>query len=303
MQEDFIQPRTVSTPIPVDSLKPEEREKLTSLGIDLQRHEAIASDLLERIEKSTLDADTVNRLAIEEMSDDEDLDTLHPDIAQSIREAAAGETLKSRPIEDIMRDMDEDAEDQGQVPKPDLTDEGESPVKSADEVNEVLRTLLDTRYKNRQKYRASITDQDRDDILNEIFTGKRFTRVFKFFGGRLIMTLGTLTADQTDAIADFVSGKVNTQSMTVDQYNAYRGRIKAVMRIESVLVSGKVVYQYAPNMTVEEVANTVESKIGKSESFRQLLAEADREITGLLEGLLEDASYEVFTAPAYADIG
>ena len=303
MQEDFIQPRTVSTPIPVDSLKPEEREKLTSLGIDLQRHEAIASDLLERIEKSTLDADTVNRLAIEEMSDDEDLDTLHPDIAQSIREAAAGETLKSRPIEDIMRDMDEDAEDQGQVPKPDLTDEGESPVKSADEVNEVLRTLLDTRYKNRQKYRASITDQDRDDILNEIFTGKRFTRVFKFFGGRLIMTLGTLTADQTDAIADFVSSKVNTQSMTVDQYNAYRGRIKAVMRIESVLVSGKVVYQYAPNMTVEEVANTVESKIGKSESFRQLLAEADREITGLLEGLLEDASYEVFTAPAYADIG
>ena len=64
-----------------------------------------------------------------------------------------------------------------------------------------------------------------------------------------------------------------------------------------------MVYSYVPKSTIADIMDAVFNKSGNSELFRSLLAESDREMNGVLDALLEDASHEVFTVPAYADIG
>ena len=302
MQEDFVAPRSASKPIPVSDLKAEERIKLESLGLVLEQHEAIASDLLERISRSTLDANTVNRLAVDELSEEDDLSGLHPDVAQSIREAASNGMFESKPIADIMEEVDEDGVDKGKVPEADIEKPSKA-TRSAEEVDEVLRTLLDKRYKDRQRYIAKITEDDRTAILEEVITGKRYTRVFKFFGGKMVITMGTISSAQSEAITEYLSVEVNSRAMTIDQYNAYRNKVKAAVRVVSVIANDKVVYSYVPKSTIADIMDAVFNKSGNSELFRSLLAESDREMNGVLDALLEDASHEVFTVPAYADIG
>lgn len=303
MYEDFQQPQPGVTPIPISALKQEEKDVLAATGLDLGRHEYVASDLLARMENNPLDVNIVNAEAVQ--SADEDLEGVNPDVAESIKNAAKYNTEFSREqLEQATANYDEDSLDEPDKDESEPATSDSGPAAGSQDY--LVESLAKQRNDTLDRYASSITEEDKTAILTEVITGVPFQREFVFASGRIRLVMQTLPNELFNAVVDYAAAKANERigGMTLDEYRSLQNRVRAAAQINSVTVGDRLVYKQRTGQSVEEILKAVyETGPGRSEVFRGILVEASREINGLLKAVVREMSEENFTAPSYADIG
>ena len=295
MFEDFQSQKPATKSIQIDKLVPEEQERLREAGLALEKFEEVAVDLLQRLENSPLDANTLNEQILAELNQEADLAGLHPDVAESIRDSLTyNKDFTKQELAQADKDVDEDAGDTPPPPKEDLT-----------QSEQLVNTLQRIREKELDMYAKSLTDEDRNKLLAEIITGERFSRQFQSMQGKLIFTLHSISAEETDQISEamsrFVNDKVNGAS--IDEFNAKIAWYRQAAQLASVVVNQRVVYTKPEKTPIDALARIVYNGPANSQTFRILLAEASREMTGLLLAAAKEMGSENFTAPRYGDTG
>jgi hypothetical protein len=303
MNSDFMSSSRPASLIPVKELLSNEREALTKLGLALDQHEYVATDLASRLDKNPgLDANQVNSLALDEWRDEDELSTLHPDIAASLRETLGQETIKSRPLNEIVQDLDEQPDAPKEKTAQDPTKQDQESTEEA--LAQVVSSLSELRKREREAYRKRVSEEDRNALLEEAMTGKQFEKIFKLLNGKLIICLSTITAEQSDDISKYCSKQVNVVgSMTTDSYQMMRAKIKAAVRLKYVVSNGNFMYQREEGKAVEDIQSQVYKTIANSEMFRLMLANCDKEFNMILDCIMEEMTRDVFINPALEGIG
>lgn len=298
--------RVVST----KNLLEEEKKELVELGFDVAANEQVVTDIRARMERDSVDANTANTMALAELEEEDRLATVNPDIAEDIRNSMRESVFGKRPdMADTMDMIDEDA---GDAPEAQPEQPKKSTEKSAEELDEKDSLAIQLRNAARRHderldaIRKSITDEEREAVLLEAIRGVPYTKTFVCWGGRVSITLQTISTPMRLAIQNAVTMHARSrQDFTVSEYNNHRKYLDMACSVSTITISDQVAYtRVEGQLNPEQIASDVMlTGPGRAEIVRTLISAAFDEMALRLSAMLQEASKDVFIDPVFDDAG